>query len=74
MITPREMKNAITINQIVGLANPESVSPIGRVPEPATTAIAVMHSAPMGSGLRMIARMVATKMANRCHACEPSPS
>jgi hypothetical protein len=81
LITAREMNIAIPINQIVPLANPDNAATLsllpgerGVTPKNAETISAIIVTAPIGSTLRMMAKIVAAKMANICHAWRASPS
>ena len=74
LMKPREMKNAMTMSQIVEFENPDSPSDNDVTPVSTHRAMATMAMAPMGIGLMMSATMVATKMANMCHACASKPA
>jgi hypothetical protein len=70
LIKPREMKNAITISQIVLLPKPLNAWLMLNVPENAVVATPNNAIAPIGNGLTTIPTMVATKIARRCHAVD----
>ncbi len=67
LITAREMNIAIPINQIVPLANPDNAATLSLLPgerrhaQNAETISAIIVTAPIGSTLRMMAKIVAAK-------------
>ena len=63
---PRANMKATMMSQRVFSAKPLRLSVTGRVPVMAVRPTPIMATAPMGSGRRMMPRMVATKMAKRC--------
>ena len=67
------MKKAATTSQTTVLPKPAVASAIVRVPESTAKAAATKATAPIGMGRRMIPTIVATKMANRCHARGSTP-
>ena len=73
-MNPREMKKAITINQMTLLPKPLKASLMVSVPVTAVRAIPNRGTAPMRRGLAMIPTTVATKMAKRCHALISTPA
>ncbi len=63
----------MTISQIVLFPNPLNVFSIDSVPVNAVTANAKIAIAPIGKGLEIKPIIVATKIANKCHALGSSP-
>jgi hypothetical protein len=73
-MNPRATKKAATINHTVLLAKPERDWAILRVPVREVIMTPIITTAPMGKGVRMSPKMVATKMAKRCQASFFTPA
>src|SRR6478735_5962787 len=74
LMTPREMKNATTISQIVVFENPDSASAGSSTPVTTVATRPTIVTAPIGSGRAMTPTMVATKIANMCQAGASTPA
>jgi hypothetical protein len=68
LIKPLDIKNAQTINQIVASVKAANVWPMVSVRVNTGAVMAMMATAPMGSGWRINAAIVAIVIANTCHA------
>ncbi len=72
-MNPREIKNAMTISQMVEFWKPLKASSMDKVLVRTVAMMARIATEPMGRGFHIRPTMVATKIANRCQACFSTP-
>ena len=73
-MNPLAKKNAIAINHGISLEKAENAAANGNKPVVMETPRPIIATAPNGNGCVMIPTIVATKTANKCHACAVTPA